>query len=177
MHFHLIKITSTISLIISVSLLLLSPPPSFFLCFHPCHPPLGMVRNVVAWNLDLIVSRIDAMFFFPWSVFSLPHPHNLLSQMSSGERSAAPMCCLWGNWTTGVTSSAERATTRRTGLRDDAAGLRCLCSAAFYCRRLLKIRNHRENKWKEAGDELISAAARDDVLITSTHSLTLLPNT
>lgn len=69
MHFHLIKITRTFSLIISLSFLHLSLLPSFFQCCYPY--PWG---GVVSRNLDLIVSQIDAMFFFPWSVFSLPHP-------------------------------------------------------------------------------------------------------
>lgn len=42
------------------------------------------------------------MFSLPWSVFSLPHPHNLLLETSSRECSAAEMCLLWGNWTIGV---------------------------------------------------------------------------
>lgn len=71
MHFLLIKITSAILLIISLfphlplSLSLLFLSLSFFLYSFPCHYPPGLVRNVVAWNLDLIASQIDAMFFIP----------------------------------------------------------------------------------------------------------------
>lgn len=113
MHFHLIKITRAFSLIISLSFFNLSLPPSLFLCRCPCHSPSGgwgwgggTAGNVVSKNLDLIVSHIDAMFFFPWSIFSLPH--SLLFQTSSGDRSVAWNVFALGEiGLLGLTSSAE----------------------------------------------------------------------
>lgn len=72
MHFYLIKTTSSHSYPLSTPHPPSPPrPSSFFHCVAPCHSPLGMLRNVVAWNLDLIALDINVMFLHP-AAYSQP---------------------------------------------------------------------------------------------------------